>query len=277
MIPFDALTDLWRAERARRLARFAHLPRLGEDGNTKDHENADDDEGPVLVTEGKDAMSDNSVPPVPAYKRDAVRQDSWRDFNGAMRDGGFSPAQQFAYGETFAAEGGMSVNSQNGATAGITRSTLNAAKNSGTIPGLDAVHSPSDLSPAQVAAIYQFQTDRNFGTVGGANALNNVGNQYAAAALADTLFWEGSGDGAQTVQQAINRAIVNSGSSLPGVAEDGKMGPGTLGAYTALSQDPTSQACLLDALAFERIAWGATQPGPIDTTRIDHFRFVDRR
>jgi len=187
--------------------------------------------------------------------------------------------QSFAYGETFAGEGGI-AKAKNGRVAGIGEKLLDGARRArdkdGNLlfPDLAHVRTPSDLTVEQVAAIYRFQTDQNFDTVGGSAALDKVGDPYAAAALNDTLFRPGAAGGARTVQQAINE-VLGSGS----VPEDGQMGPATLDAYARLAQNPDTRAELLDALARRRTAWekdpqNRTTPDP---ARIEHFRYLGAR
>jgi hypothetical protein len=86
--------------------------------------------------------------------------------------------------------------SATGVVAGITKSALTDAKNATDrdgnplFPDLANVRTSSGLTVEQVAAIYRYQTDQNFDTVGGSAALDKVGDSYAAAALNDTMFWQ---------------------------------------------------------------------------------------
>ncbi len=216
---------------------------------------------------------------VPAYRAQvfARQRDAWQRFHKAARSlPGQSGTQSFAYGETFAGEGGMAASS-NGVVAGVTQSTLNDAKNATDrdgnplFPDLAQVRTPRALTAEQAAAIYRFQTDRNFDTVGGSGALDKVGDPYAAAALNDTMFWQGQGAGSRTIQQAIND-VAGKGT----VPEDSQMGPATLEAYARLAQNPDTRAELLDALAQRRTEW-ASDEGQPDPARIEHFRYLGAR
>jgi hypothetical protein len=229
-----------------------------------------DNRDPNVATDG----STSNVPAIPGYKSKFVDPNDWRSFQNALATSDATDTQAFSYGQTFAAEGGMTPNPGNGRVAGFDQAAISKAIEDQQLPKGTTL---ANLIPAQAATLYARQTNDNFKTVGGADALNVVGDKYAAAALADTLFWQGSGSGAQTVQMAINDAIRNSGSQSSAIAVDGRMGPETLQAYAALAQNSATRDYLLDALAYERVVWGTTQKGPIDIDRIENFRFAKQR
>jgi lysozyme family protein len=278
------------------------------DDNDDDDWDDDDDGGentmspspPVQVAQNTNAetMTDVPAPLVapsaigpsptpPAYKSSVVSQADWQNFLDALDDANLTPEQQFIYSEIFAAEGGFRVNPQNGAFAGITWDIFDAARNATTTDfdpaGLEATTAkPCDLSPDQVAALYSFYFDQAMHTVGGSNAAAQIGDPYAAAALYDTMFFQGATAGPLLIQQAIDQV-----AGPETVDVSGGMGPATLAAYAQLASDPDTHDQLLDALAEQRIAFTKKQqqiqinrgvkPAPIDLARINYFRFLNER
>jgi hypothetical protein len=95
------------------------------------------------------------------------------------------------------------------------------------------------------------------------NIADNITDPKAAAALVDTLFYQGSGDGAEIIQNAIND--VRKAMGQPNIDVDRNVGSGTLAAYQALANDPKQQQALRDAVAARRIEWaGARMKANID-------------
>ena len=104
-------------------------------------------------------------------------------------------------------------------------------------------------------------------TIGGPKAIDSIGDPKAAAAFFSTMF-EGSGDGAKTIQEAIHAA--DPGAPSP----DGKMGPQTLADFSRLVQDPKRREALSDALATSRKDWGERKKqGTGFPAIVDGFRF----
>ena len=253
------------------MARLANLAALGKAGFNPGEPRASAD------SEGRPGEWTFEIP---AYRAQvfAKQKRIWDRFHKAARTlKGQSSAQSFAYGETFAGEGGM-TRAANGRRAGINddlleeaRDAKDASKKNPLLPSLSRTMTPDQLTPEQAALIYRYYARDAFHTVGGSAALDNVGNRYAAAALFDTMFWQGRGSGAKTIQQAIND-VAGAGT----VPEDSQMGPATLDAYAKLAQKPETRAELLDALARRRTKW-ASDNGQPDPARIEHFRYVGTR
>jgi hypothetical protein len=123
------------------------------------------------------------------------------------------------------------------------------------------VKPPGDLKPAHVPRAMQQYFDTNLAKIGGAKALDTIPDPRVAAAIADTLYRDGPGKGANSVQNAVEGAGV-------AVSKDGVLGTRTMEAIRHLSVDPDSSRRFLDALGAAR---SAPQQG--DKIRNDHFRF----
>lgn len=201
----------------------------------------------------------------PEWKKDVFKGQpgAWESFNKSVDGLGVSDTEKFVYGQVYAAEGGNAVDGKSQASSGILPSTLEAAKASGKIPGLDKVPAPKDLSPDQRAAVMKWYFDGALRTVGGSQMLDWVGDRTAAGALADTLYRHGGAGGTRLIQKAINS--VNRDTS---VSEDGKMGPQTFNEFQRLVNDPKTREDLWDKLADLR----DIQNGGDETDRTGHYR-----
>jgi hypothetical protein len=259
---------------------------------------------PASATGGNSSKPDsfdptNQNPPIPDYKKDSVNQADWNAFNQQLtqmqQSGEISPTEAYAYREIFAAEGGMSQDPAGSAVAGITQSDLSdfldrvqEASNDPTDPDhawaqemssqFDGVQKTTDLNAADVADVYNYMFDTQYlSGPGGSDALNKVGDPYAAAALADTMFRNGQPGGSLIVQNAINDVYQQTGNAP--IPVDSNLGSGTLNAYSNLAQNPDTSNQLLDDLAGERARYlsanGSMDAG--DFSRIQHFRFVRER
>ncbi len=230
------------------------------------------------------ALAAGVSPTPPDIKRQVNPQDDWTAFNNAVANlPGITPNEQFAYSEIFAAEGGLRTDQSSDASSGITPATLlNAqAALSGQNPpailqGLDIanVAQPQDLTPEQRAAIYAWYINRAMSAVG-ASALGALDDPYTAAAVADTLFRNGSDGGSRLIQQAIDKVIAEIpsdqraalGISGP-IAKDGVFGSETFAALEALA-DAGYGTQFRDALANGReIVLKGEEPW-----RTDYFRY----
>lgn len=103
------------------------------------------------------------------------------------------------------------------------------------LPGLEKVRKPDQLTVGQRAAICPYYFDDVLRTVGGRKALDEIGNDEAAAAFADTLFRFGRSRGTEIIQDAMNRVFRENG--YPEMLKDRQMGQGTLAAYSYLATD----------------------------------------
>jgi lysozyme family protein len=237
---------------------------------------------PNAANEQASAASGNGPSPtVPDYKKNSIGQGDWATFLGALNASGLSPDRQYVYSEIFAAEGGFAVNPQDGTVAGITQATLDAAKaatdanGNPRYPDLAGVATPGDLTPQQIVAVYSAYFDQVLHTVGGAAALDAIGDPQTAAAFADTLFRHGPTGGTEIIQQAIRDVSggmteaeqqglgLGSANGEP----DGRMGPQTLGAVEALVQGGYADQ-LRNAIAHGRLG----SPYGNEKARINHFR-----
>ena len=83
--------------------------------------------------------------------------------------------------------------------------------------------------------------DDALGAVGGSTALEDIGDEFAAAALADALFDGKDPAPVETIQRAINRVLER------GISNDGVLGEQTFAAYRTLAKDSATRNQLLDA------------------------------
>ena len=182
----------------------------------------------------------------------------WQNWNAAIERGRVGVNQRRAFAEIFAAEGGSS----GAGAAGITDDRL------ATIgPNVEISHaSPAELMHDQLLRLYVGYFDSLLGDVGGVSALENIGDELAAVALADALFDTKELTPVKTVQRAINRIFT------PRVPENGVFGEQAFAAYRKLSEDRVSRNLLLDALADNRRVRQDR-----DDERISHFQFRDIR
>ena len=232
---------------------------------------------------------------VPAYKAGVFTNPAknppgtFQRFTGAVGNlAGATATETRIYQEIFAAEGGVDV-APNGASSGITRTTLNDTIDRRRFGAVPRGTRPDQLTIDQRAAFYRAyfddvlgetavglakQRNINPGTVEGHDLLNEVSNPFAAAAIADALFHHGRGAGTRVIQQAI--VDVRPGS-LKDI--DGRMGPKTFEALQRIVADPNMMPLLLNALATRRAELlrrearrrGQSAAGG-DLNRVEHFR-----
>lgn len=224
---------------------------------------------------------DAAAPPADkrAFFRTALQLAAWHRFVAALESlPEITALRRFVFAEIFGQEGGMavgaagevnlgsggarSIGAQN-AIGGVTRMTLAEAIAAGAAPE-DATR--DSVTPEQIARIYEFWFARNLAPIGGAQALEEIADPFAAAAFADTLFWQGATSGARTLQAAIGGAVT----------QDGVLGPLTRDAYIRLARDSDTRGILLDTLAAHREDW-AIAAGQHDAARIAHFRYTAER
>jgi hypothetical protein len=214
----------------------------------------------------------------PEYSRDnsPVSHDDWntiKDVMGSRPD--LSDTKIRAYSTTWALEGGLTSNLTNDATGGITPETLDWLKTQSDLADqLEDINTPSDLQhdPDLMPDVYNAVFDRDLSRVGGSDALDRVGNPYAAAAMADTVFREGRMGGAQILADAIKETAPKLGSNLPATAEITSIGPPIFDKYSTLAKNPATLGPLLDNVAKERIKYR-----PKETVRPNYFRFEKER
>jgi hypothetical protein len=222
-------------------------PRFTSSGQVEDMTMAEDNDAPGAANTAARAPKTNTpIPPKPAYKKDVVSDSTWRDWIGALAKAGFSDTQRRVYQEIFAAEGGNTPDGER--VSGIGPKTIKDLIAKKALPRTMSDLNPSDLTADQKVTVYRAYLENAFRHVTGKNtALDRIGDDQAAAALADTLFRHGGGKpGNRIVQNAINDVV-------PGrVAVDGVLGNDTLAAYGELAREPATKRALLDALADRR-------------------------
>ena len=199
-------------------------------------------------------------PSIPEYRDHRFPLSNWQDWNAAIEKGCVGAVQQRAFAEVFAAEEGSMCG------------PLNAARTAewqqeSTDPNVETSHTPlSERTHDQLFQLYVAYFDELLADVGGAGALEDVGDELSACALADTLVDCGDPAPVKTVQRAINRLTTG---RLP---ENGVFSAEHFAAYRKLSRDPARRNILLDALADDR----RIRPNR-DDERISRFQFRDVR
>jgi lysozyme family protein len=234
---------------------------------------------------------------VPAYKSGVFTNPAknppgtFQKFTGAVGNlAGATATETRIYQEIFAAEGGVDV-APNGASSGITRTTLDDTIRRGEFGAVPQGTRPDQLTIDQRAAFYRAYFDDVLGaaaaalstgrgpqgpTLKGHDLLNEISNPFAAAAIADALFHHGRGAGTRVIQQAIKDV-----NPTDPIGIDGKIGPKTFEALLATVSDPAKMAPLLDALAIRRaqlLQHEASRQrrqsaAAGDLARVKHFRF----
>lgn len=141
---------------------------------------------------------------VPDYRGQVfsgARRDEWNAMNDAVHDAGEgSPNRTRAMGEIFAAEGGLARDPDSSAFGGITQGTLEDIKK--REPGLKDVTRPEQLdTPEKMAAAYRGYLKFTMDRYGGPEMLDTLDQPETAAAVADTLFRHGYGDGHAILKQ----------------------------------------------------------------------------
>lgn len=124
---------------------------------------------------------------------------------------------------------------------------------------------------ADAADLYVNYLDRSMHTIGGLDAVSQINDTKAASAFADTIFYQGTSDGTQIIQQAIND--VRTSNKQIGIEVDGRMGPGTLAAYKDLANNPETRQALLNALCNRRLLWSANPSNSQTPSKGDQKRF----
>jgi len=207
-------------------------------------------------------------PDVPAYRKDVFlkQKGAWEEYNRSVgKLPGITPTEKTILPQIFAAEGGIRNDPDSSASSGILQGSLDRAKKSGKIPGIENAQRPADLTVPQRAAVAKFYFDDTLRTVGGGKALDTIGDKKAAGAFADTIFRHGRRKGSEIIQDAVNKTRKEQG--LSPIEEDGKMGPETLSAYREAATDPDGRKLL-----FEKFRKRRKNESPIsEHPRVDFF------
>jgi len=166
----------------------------------------------------------------------------WQEMKDALdKRNDLTANQKAAFLTIYAWEGGLKENKGNGSIAGLTGTALDRT-------GGDA---PTTVNDAINGYVDYFNDTMK--TVGGINALNQINDPKAAAAFADTDFYQGRSRGPRLLQQSVNEVLDRLGR--PRIDEDGSMGPGLLKAYAELANNPDTRQALLNALYKKRVQW----------------------
>lgn len=192
---------------------------------------------------------------IPLDKQEIVRGDSYDAFLKALREhpSMLSAKTRRAFANTYALEGGMTPDPDSGAVAGIMGKTLRDMKNFEERPGVksygyqigDLPDDPRKLTPEQAARFHETYLNHTLRTVtrndpdrrAGVDLIDAIDDPKTAAMFVDTLIRHGSGEGAQAIQEAIQKTT-SAGSYVP----DGKMGPETFRRFVELANGPLNNA-----------------------------------
>ena len=173
-----------------------------------------------------------------------------------------------AYMEVFAAEGGDSVNPENGAMSGIKNDTLDELIQKQFVKGIKRGTKAKDLSLNERARIYREYFDFAMNEVGGSSAFGRIDDVEAASAVADTLFRNGRTGGGQMVREAINKLAPETLAMHGATGKELPFNETALAAFQKVIADPTTRQSFLHALADIRI-----KDSPGEAPRFNHFRF----
>ncbi|MBI1245761.1 MAG: hypothetical protein GC202_12205 [Alphaproteobacteria bacterium] len=112
-----------------------------------------------------------------------------------------------------------------------------------------------DLKQKDIKPAYRHYFDQAFSKIGGAAALDRIGNPDVASAVADTLFRSGPGKGTEMVQDAAN-------ASGADIAKDNAFGSRTLDALKDIAGSDERTRIFLDGLADRRETGGFEREKP---------------
>lgn len=263
----------------------------------------------IPLDEEAEMRKENLVDLIPAYKSEYLtRKDdglSWGRFQEALHDNDLmlGLTERFVFPQIFAAEGGFEMAPGGSAVGGIMNDTMGALlKDKRDDPFVQklradcklqlAGRSPDELtgglSPDLLPRLYVYDLDKRFRALPqGRRALEDVGNHYAAASMADTLFRFGDRGGAHILAAAVNKLSKGKEGFTP-IQNPDLVGPVIFKAYSDLAKNPATLQPLLDAVAEERgnaVAKQAQLPkfqkfaGSLiagEAKRSEHFRFAER-
>jgi len=205
-----------------------------------------------------------SAPPIPTYKDQFIDPSEWKDWYDTLEASGLSENQKTVFREIFAAEGGLARDGDT--VAGITRNTIDITTDQTNISKGTL---PKDLTDEERILVYEAFLNRKeyFGSVQGIERLDELDDSKAAAALADTLFRHGSGEGTRIIQGAINETAEQVGLPVE-VDIDGRFGSRTFMMFKRMANADNTKNVLLDNIAKNRTARKPDEPD-----RANHFTF----
>lgn len=252
--------------------RAVRLRQLEDDLEKYDPDQARDDHG-RWTSEGGFPNA------VPAYRRGVVSAADWARYGRLVRnDPAVGIKGEYVLGQIFAGEGGFATDPLNGATSGITRTTLGDAIKQQVVPAWDSngnLMTPARLTDQQIVDVQAWYLGQAYRRVGGIDAVEQFDDAHTAAAVTDALYMSGASGGTRQLQTALNSVLATmtpderANFDVPdSVKVDGRMGPATFAALTnvANSSGERNQQ-FRDALADLRPARNRGE-----RIRIDQFR-----
>ena len=217
---------------------------------------------------------------------------NWRSWHLALEEAGVGDAQHFAFMLTFAWEGVLTPHTNKSqevlAEAGIPNHRIDRYSAYTSIPPGTKTE---ELSNKQRVEWYLAQFNHESGAfhaVGGAKALEKIGDKYVAAAIADTLFTLGTNTIRDVMQTSINATFTafpaiaeifsaerdgGDGSREARVAAGNRFGSESLLALQTIAVSPEAKRFLLNAIADARIAFDGPNILKGDRARYNSYRF----
>lgn len=193
----------------------------------------------------------------------AITGQGWQDMKDALdKRTDLTDTQKAAFLSIYGWEGGLKENKSNGSVAGLT----------GTALGRTDGDTPKTANDAINGYIDYFSDTMK--TVGGVDALNQINDPKAAAAFADTDFYQGRSGGPRLLQQSVNEVLDRFGQ--PRIAVDRAMGPELLKAYAGLANNQDTRQALLDALYEKRVQWSEDTKRDVNGKNRGREREADR-
>ena len=149
---------------------------------------------------------DNPVPAAPPPEKAKVPgvERYWMRFNDAIAElPSATPEFRFAASQIFAFEGGMTVTGEKRPVAGILQKTLENAQKAGWTLGLENVSTTSQLTPRDVAVLYDWYAGAALRDAGGRVGLASLGDHRVSAVVLDSVFRHGEAGGAGHLRAAV--------------------------------------------------------------------------
>lgn len=226
----------------------------------------------VDLKRGVDHHDELAAPP-PAKRGLFENNTQWSDYRAALRENPkIGPNEEFAALQTLAYEGGLRKDPKSSAYGGILQKTLDDAKSSGKVPGLDKIDRPDQLTPALHAGVMHWYRDTVLANVGASAALESLGDKYAAAALSDMLYRHGGTGGKDILLKAVNTLRAQDGE--PAIRNRQALIEKPLfDAYKTMIADPDRRAAVLDALEPGRERHLQVLGKPLEPDRGAYFTF----
>lgn len=232
-------------------------------------------------------------------KQDRLRLE-WVPYYGALKEAGIGPVARFALMTIFAWEGGTKYDKRDGgAAAGITNNELPKYAEQAGIGSNAQTQSLTNRQRAEFYKAYFNARQRgSFERIGGLQALDDIGDQQIAAAIANPFVRWGQPAFEPVIQTSIYETLThfpilaasltesrrdNDDPDRPAHKEaninpDGKLGPDTLKALKLVATSEEGKRYLLNKIADNLIAYHRKVNGPLDEDdwdfkRYNYFRF----